>query len=391
MRLILAMASLCLIAAALSGCASDKTVNPGNEPASAAFHAPLFQGEADQGSPAGSAKAHGEPHREDGPVTTGMNSLQFPGMFWARRTVNITNDFGGASLGTVMAGLGSGSIKVQPGNGDGYAIEAVLEADGMTEQAARDSLDRIEVKHTDSLESDGLHLTTVVDQKPAAPLIPLVQVSDGTWMYADVTITLPASPAYDLTAETSSGDVTVGDLRGPSFQLSASSGDVMVGSVNAGDLTLGTSSGDIGLDTVQANHLAASASSGSVTGKDLRIGVVKADTSSGDISLQGLIDTLEADASSGSLDIDAHGQQSGAYKLSASSGDITLKVLSGNGHAYRITADASSGSVEVKLDDTESTDSQDHHASAVSRGFDSAPIQTVVEAETSSGDITIQG
>src|ERR1041385_9319864 len=80
--------------------------------------------------------------------------------------------------------------------------------------------------------------------------------------------------------------------------------------VNARNVELDSSSGDIEADTVQADHLQASASSGSIVGKDLRIGVAKVDTSSGDIALQGTVDTLEADASSGSLTLDLHGLRS---------------------------------------------------------------------------------
>src|SRR4029077_19435648 len=122
-----------------------------------------------------------------------------------------------------------------------------------------------------------------------------------------------------------------------------------------------------------------------------RLGAAKLGTSSGDITLDGLVDTLSADTSSGSIAVTAHGLSSGAYKLSASSGDITLKVLTGAGHAYHVRADTSSGSVKVQLDDSTTLSDKDDHAEVETNGFAAAPIQTVVDAETSSGDITVQG
>ena len=388
MRPFLAVASLAALL--MAGCTSTHGPAAPAEATPAEFQQPVFEGAADHGTPAGSPSAHGSPQRDDGSVETGTTPTQVPGAY-AKRTVTISNDFGGAALGTVFVGLSGGSIEVAPGDGPGYTIVATLEAHALTEQDARDALDRLELTHTDQMEADGLHLTTVVKEKPAPQPIPLVQIGDATWTEANVKVTLPAGPAYDLGADASSGDVKVTGLRGPGFNLSASSGDVDVDSVNAGTLSLATSSGDIGLDTVQAERADLEASSGDVTGKAVRFGAVKAETSSGGIELQGTADTLTADASSGSLQLELHGLASGAYHLSASSGDVALKVLSGMGHAYHVRADASSGSVHVALDDADTLSDKDDHAEVETHGFDAAPIQTVVDAETSSGDITIQG
>lgn len=392
MRSLLALLALASLAFSLAGCAAS---NPASdlpaEPPQEEFQDALFQGAADEGAPAGAPASHGEPQRDDGTVESGMSPpLQIPS-YWARRTVTISNDFGGAAVGHVFDGVDAGSITVATAAGDGYSIEVHLEAQGMTEQDARDALDRMEVAHTDTLEADGLHLTTVVKQRDAVSPIPLVSIGTGGFGWAEVLVTLPAAPAYELAADASSGDVSVSDLRGPSVQLTTSSGDISVERLNVGTLEAETSSGDITLGTVQADDLDASASSGDVTGEALRIGKALVDTSSGDIGLQGAIDTLEADASSGSITLDAHARSTGAYKLSTSSGDVDVVLLTGLGRAYHVKAEATSGEVTVDLPDSHTQDQEDDSAEVVTDNFDDAPVQTILEVDTDSGDITVLG
>jgi hypothetical protein len=398
MRSLLALLAVATLALSLAGCTTSNPAADLPEPDGDGFQDALFTGAPDQGSPAGQASAHGEPQRDDGTVETGMTPpLQLPGLFWARRTITIANDFGGASLGHVFAGVDAGAITVETADADGYSIEVVVQAQGLTEQDARDGLDRVEVTHTDTLEADGLHLSTVAKQRDPASPLPLVVV-DGDFAWAEMHIVLPAAPAYELGADTSYGEISVTGLRGPSLRLTTSSGGISVADVNAGTLEAETSSGDIDLDTVQASDLTASASSGHVTGQTVRAGKAMVDTSSGDIDLQGAFDTLEADASSGGITLDAHARHSGAYKLSTSSGNVDATLLTGAGRAYHVKAAADSGEVTVDLDGSGSGqggrdrgDATGGHADVVSDGFDSAPIQTIVDVETSSGDITVTG
>lgn len=395
MRSLLALLAVASLALSLAGCtSSDPASSLPPEPAQEAFQDALFAGSPDAGAPAGQASAHGEPQRDDGTVETGMTPpLQLPGLFWARRTVTITNDFGGASLGHVFAGVDSGSIAVGTADGDGYSVEVILQAQGMTEQDARDALDRMEVTHTDSLEPDGLHLSTVVKQKgPSSPVPGPITFDLGDYGFAEMHVTLPAAPAYELSADTSYGEIDVSDLRGPAVQLTTSSGDASAERVHAGTLSIETSSGSVSLDTVQADDLEATASSGDITGESLRLGKAMVDTSSGEISLQGAVDTLEADASSGGITLDAYARHSGAYKLSTSSGDIDVTLLTGAGRAYHVRAQADSGQVTVDLPGAHAGgghDGRDDKADVITDGFDAAAIQTILDLETSSGDIAV--
>lgn len=390
MRPLLATLLLALLAASLSGCtgSSDPTAVPTEEP-SEGFQTELFEGDPSVGQAAGTAGSHGSPERDDGTVESGMEApMQIPSA-WARRTVTITNDFGGADLGTVFAGVDAGSITVVPGEGDSYSIEATIEARGMTEDEAREALDRVELTHDDVLEPDGLHLTTVVQQRPAQQTVPFITLGFGNFATVDLVVTLPAGPAYDLTADSSFGELDVSGLRGPNFLLAVSSGSILAKELNAGLLAVEASSGDVELTTVRAESLEASLSSGTLTGGELMVGKAVIDVSSGSIDLEGVFDTLEADSGSGSIEIEAHALTSGAYDLSASSGDIELRLLTSPQRAYHVTADAGSGEVQVDLEDADTVDEEDDHAEVVSEGYDEAAIKTVVEVETGSGSIEV--
>ena len=390
MRPLPATLLLALLAASLSGCTSTTDPSPlaGEEP-SEGFQTELFQGDPSQGVPAGEAGSHGSPQRDDGTVESGMEPpLQIPSA-WARRTVTIGNDFGGAALGTVFAGVDSGSITILPGEGDSYSIEATIEARGMTEQEARDMLDRVEVTHDDVLEPDGLHLTTVVREKPAQQVLPFVVLGTGNWATVDLVVTLPGGPAYDLTADAAFGELDVSGFRGPSFLLTVSSGSIVAKELHAGLLAIETSSGDADLETIRAASLEANLSSGTITGSELMVGKAVVDVSSGSIELEGVFDTLEADSGSGTIDVEAHALNSGAYDLAASSGDIELRLLTSPARAYHVTADAGTGEVEVDLEDSDTLDEEDDHAEVVSRGYDEAAIKTVVAVETGSGAIEV--
>jgi hypothetical protein len=386
MRALLAFAAAVVVA--LSGCTSSP--EPLTEPGLERLPGAQFDSEPEQGRAAGAPGPHGEPVREDGSVESGMASLQVPGA-WARRTVTLTNGFDGAAKATVQAALSAGGIQVQPGDGDGYRIEILLEARGATEQQARDNLARFVVDHVDTMEAGGLQLSTVVRQEPAPQVVPGLTLGLGSGGWATMLVVLPAGPAYDLAVETASGDISVHDLRGPAFTLASSSGDLDVAGLNAGVLVLGTSSGEVSLAQVQARQATVDTLSGDITGQELRIPTLVASTSSGSVVLQGAFDTLDLDSSSGSLEVEAAPMASGAYRFSTSSGHIHAQLRESGPRAYRVAAETSSGSVDVRLAGSQSQSEDGDRVQVQSPGYDQARIQTVLEASTSSGDITIVG
>lgn len=395
MRPTLAFLTLAFLATALSGCtAGDDPTAAADASEPLALQGEQFEGSAVQGEPAGTGTPanHGAPVREDGPVETGLEATNVPGAF-ARRTVTITNSFDGADQGHVELDISSGSLTVLPGDSDGYRVEALLEARGLTEDDARAALDRLTLVHEDTMAPDGLHLVTRTEREPRTPLVPGITVSsDQSW--ADVTVYLPAGPAYRLAADASSGDISISGLRGPSFLVDASSGDVSLEGLNARDVAASTSSGSLTIDGLQAERVEIAVSSGDLVAEALRVATLVVDSSSGSVGLEGVIDTLEVDSSSGDVEVDAHGRESGSYLVTASSGSITMRLLHEDGRAYRVTADTSSGSVEVDLPNSRSSDDAEdgeepEHVEAESRDFEQARLRTTIAASTSSGDIRI--
>lgn len=375
--------------AMLSGCLDDETLVPDEAP-QAAFPGSQFQGEASAGVPAGTAQAHGEPDRVESDVETGGNPLLFPGAY-ARKTVTITNDFGGASLGVLAIGISAGTIAVVPGNGPGYELVAVLTAHAATEQEARTALDRITLSHEDILQPDGLHLTTGVRYEPAPMPVPFIVLGGGTWTEAQLTFTVPAGPAYDLWAYASSGDILVEGLRGPSFRLDTSSGAITATGLNAGTLEASASSGGIHVEQVQAAHVKLSASSGDLTAHQLVADILEADASSGDIEATGRFGDLDVSASSGNIVLEAEPLRSGHYALDASSGSLDVRVALPLGVGYDVTAETSSGTITIDLPNAEvlETDDDGDYQRVATAGFTQARTQVVIEADTSSGDITV--
>lgn len=395
MRLPSALLVAFLAAAALAGCTAQPTdLDRADAPAEPApLQGQQFEGEADAGEPAGSpgqAQAHGEPQRVEGPVQTGLDPQRIPGAY-ARQVVTITNDFGGADRGMVSLSIGAGSIRVLPGDGAGYRIEATLEGRGLTEADAQEQLSRLRLLHTDQLRPDGLVLETKTEQEPQAEVVPGIQVGTGGNAWSDLVVYLPRSPSYGLVADAGSGDIEVQDLRGVSFAASTGSGDILATGLNAGQLALGTGSGSIAVGRSEAGHATLGTGSGDVTAKAVRFAKAAIDTGSGSIGLEGIVDTLEADSGSGSITVDAHARRSGAYTLSSGSGSIDLAVLYGGGRAYRVTADTGSGQIDVDLPNSRVTsDAEDpRHVEAENNDFDDAEVRTVLELETGSGDITV--
>jgi len=392
MRTLLALATVALAMAALSGCTSNSTTDAGSEPTPAAFQEPLFASEPDQGTPAGgSGGSHGQPQRDDGQVETGMTPTQVPGAY-ARQTVTITNDFGGASDGIVVVDASAGAIQVQSADRDGYLVEATLEVRAATEVDARAMLERSHFLHTDDLAGTVLTLTDKVEVDRAAdglPTDPWVRVGlPQPTLVVTLVITVPVGPAIDLTASAASGGLSVSDVHGPSLDLSTASGSISGTNLAMDDATVSTASGSVDLDNLVGGTLDASTSSGSITATKLVVPDVEASTSSGSIDLAGAIDDLDASSSSGSIQVDAQPAASGTYDLSSASGSIEVKLPS-DGHAYHVEAGTSSGSIDVDIPGAKTLDDGKRHVEVATPGYEDAALATEVDADTSSGNIDV--
>lgn len=334
---------------------------------------------------------HGQPQRVEGPVETGLDPTQVP-MAWARQAITITNDLGGSRAAAVALHNDVGRVLVVPGTEEGYRVEAVLEARGLTEQDARDALARLQLVHADRMERGRLAVETRAEREPRVEPLPGVSIGgwDDSWI--DLTVRLPAGVAYDLRAGSAAGRVAVSGLRGASSLVGdTASGTVEMADLEARHVGASSASGRVVASGVRAGTLALDTASGSIVGEGLVAGAASADAASGSIRLSGVLDSLQADTSSGTIRVEAHGSRSGAYALDAASGSIELIVLDDKPRAYRVAAESSSGTVDVQLDDSRTTSGDDGEVQVESRDFRRARVQTTVEASTASGSITVRG
>lgn len=389
--------TLLLTAALLSGCvvedpATETTPQDAEDGQQQAASSSDQEEPAAQEAPAG---PHGTPQRTEGAITTGTDAQSYPGA-WARRSITITNDFGGATLGDLAAAISAGSILVRAADRDGYLVEATLESRAGTEAEARAILERAHFEHTDVLDGSTLFLTESVRVDPApaspspspVPLPPIVTIGAGsTGVRLDLAITVPLAPAIDLDADASSGDVTASDLHGPRLDVSTSSGEIVATLLRMRDVALSASSGDITVDGLVADSLKAETSSGSIHGQAVTARDVRVSTSSGDAYLEGTLDNIDAESSSGDLTVEATPGSSGKYTFGASSGEVVL--LLANTAAYHVDADTSSGEIFVDVPDAEVIEEDEDHVEVASAGYDDADLRTAIEMSTSSGDITV--
>jgi hypothetical protein len=164
-----------------------------------------------------------------------------------------------------------------------------------------------------------------------------------------------------LRADTGSGDVRVGGLRGP-VNVDTGSGRVEAADIG-GDVTIDTGSGDVVLSRIRGD-VRADTGSGSIeavnvgggcwadTGSgDVRVEFsgegagdhrVSIDTGSGNASVEGARGLVEVDTGSG--DIRVRGEPTARWKLSAGSGSITATLPPQA--AFELQAHTNSGRIE---------------------------------------------
>ena len=173
-----------------------------------------------------------------------------------------------------------------------------------------------------------------------------------------VSYTVVVPPDSTLVSKTSSGSHLIEGVRGA---VTASSGSGSIRVRNAGgDVQATTGSGSIAADAV-AGSFSASSGSGSIDGVNVKGGItvktgsgsvvvsqsgggpVDASSRSGSIELTGLRGGLRASTSSGTLRV--VGEQTSDWRLSSSSGTVTIE-LAGK-RAFALDAHSNSGRIDT--------------------------------------------
>lgn len=336
-----------------------------------------------QGTPTGSAE-HGAAKVDESVVTTGGQPLGFFGAT-ATKTVTISNDFGGVALGVIALGIQEGSVKVESSGGSEYKIVAILEAQAETEQTAREALDRIVVSHDDHIKDGALHLTTGIRYTEAPSMVPLLPNFGFSQAFttAQVTLTVPSGPTYDLWATTLSGEVTAEDLDGAHIRFSGNA--VFAKDIDTALLEIDAS--QVTLEMIEAAE--AKIECNNVEGTDLNIGNLMAKCSG--INVAGTFGDLDLNATNNDLTVAATPMRSGTYTLYADQGVLTLSLDLVATAGYDIIAGSDHGVETIDLPaDLVYTAEIDGNKTAKSLAFETAATQSMVSANAMHGDVTVQ-
>ena len=352
---------------------------------------PVDDAEEMEATPAG---PHGEPQWSNGTITSGTEPNQVPSG-WARQEVTVRNGFGELLLGELSVGIPAGAITVQVEDRADYEVRALIEVRAASEEQARDAMERTRLEHADAVDGDTLVLsdrvvTDPVQTLPVDPPVPLPNVHLGdVQTLTTIVVALPLHPAVDAFLSASSGPVSVSGLRGGTLEADTSSGGITVHQAQLRELWASTSSGGVDVRDTVADEMALSTSSGGIHAKDVVVETLDAGASSGGIELSGVFTDIEASTGSGGIVLDAVPGASGTYELSTSSGGIEVR-LPAAGHAYKATADVSSGDIDIDIAGAKTRMSEDErHAEAESPGFEDAELATEIVADASSGGIEI--
>jgi hypothetical protein len=179
------------------------------------------------GGGTGAATSHGQPSRNDGAVEVTPDGAGFR----ARRSVHISNDFGGAAQADVEFSTANGSVVSCAGGQGGYGIWVLLDARAPTEQEARDALDSMVVNHQDVLAGGLLKLATRVEFRETTtgqnlPLPVNTGSSPAVQRAASILAGMPSAPSYVFTHSTTNGPVEASGFSGTAAALDSTNGSV---------------------------------------------------------------------------------------------------------------------------------------------------------------------
>lgn len=164
-----------------------------------------------------------------------------------------------------------------------------------------------------------------------------------------ITITTPYEDYTDFKVKTSTGDVTVTDVKFEG-EIKASTGDIRINSGELGYVDITTSTGDITVDKIKSVSITANTSTGetrlinSSVSEKLFI-----NTSTGDIELSN--DTLGRFEVEGSTsDVTVNNSEIDKVKISVSTGEVSLG-LKGDETDYSLDLHSSTGDIEIGNDE----------------------------------------
>ena len=202
------------------------------------------------------------------------------------------------------------------------------------------------LRHTAKVENGTLNITTE-DERNWRNFI-----FNFNFHKQNVEIYLPEKEYAELNVQLTSGEIKVdNDFYFKKTLCKCSSGDIEF-RADASDISAECSSGDITISGTKADTVKAFCTSGDVTGENISCKDIDTGCTSGDIELKNVVASGNFSAETTSGDIELKGCDGTRVELEASSGDIEGSLLTGK----RFRADSGSGDIDVP--DSGVTDSE---------------------------------
>ncbi len=205
--------------------------------------------------------------------------------------------------------------------------------------------------------------TARIQLNAASSMLDLQMWDEGTTLK----VTVPQKDWDQMTVKTSSGDITLSDIKARTLNVQSSSGDQHLNGLQISDqATVTTSSGDITARTNTMNHAKWQTTSGDIDSEQLHGQQSQLETSSGDI------DYVQNELTTN-------------VQLTTSSGDVEAK-LTGNTDSLQIQSNSSSGTPDIDIDGMQFQDRSDH-STLGTKGQGEPKYHLTIN--TSSGDVDV--
>lgn len=138
-------------------------------------------------------------------------------------------------------------------------------------------------------------------------------------------ITVPTHMMDEIVVESKSGNIQGSGFNASSIVLEANSGSIKISDTNTADLSLSTLSGSISAEQLTADTIDMESNSGSVNLTSFTANEVTVEANSGNITLEGDTASVDAQASSGNINLELV-QLTNDSSLETSSGNIKLSL-----------------------------------------------------------------
>jgi len=230
----------------------------------------------------------------------------------------------------------AGDITIRTTSGEDVTLTIVRRARGRTEADARRGLERVVVRVDERARRATVESSHGSERNPPYSVSVAYEVSAPAGTSVDIhTLTgniEAAGLAGELTAETTTGDISVRDSQSVSRARSATGRVALANVGTSGTMEAGTIAGDVELDGVRARRLVIGTVSGGVTARDARAERAEVTSTAGDIEYAGEI------------------MPDGRYELRTHAGTLRFIAVGGSGFELRASTFVGRISPDTALD-----------------------------------------